>query len=338
MDPVSISAIVFLFGLVMKFRQEQLDECRTGRDDCEKHRRAQQDQLDALIAGDPEAARAKRASVLDAPQRPRQRRSWRMWAVAFLALAAVAGVVACGQTKSVSSPPEVPAEIEARDLAQQHTAELRAAIDHESAAAALVAAGNPTAAEPHRIEAERHRALAAEIATLRAAAEARIADQQRELDRRTAEIERQADARAAARRQAEDDRWMRLIAGGGIFIAILAGVFLSRAPLPGWITAGAPLALAAGCAFLAVWPTIDRGLIEIVRWSLIVVAVVVALAVLALLASGLGVLVREVRTYADHAAEPGSAERQALDQASRERQPRLVRWLLDHCFRRTGST
>ena len=153
------------------------------------------------------------------------------------------------------------------------------------------------------------------------------------MDRRAAEIERQADERAAAKRQAEDDRWIRLIAGGGIFLAIVAAVFMRAANVPGFLATGAPAALAAGCAFLAVWPTIDRGLIEIIRWLLIVAAVLVGLGVLGLLAWAVRWLVREWQLYADSAAEPGSAERQALDKASRDRQPRVIRWLFDHFFR-----
>ena len=242
-------------------------------------------------------------------------------------------LAACGQADPQPRAPEVPAEIEVRDLAQQHIAALEAAIDQESAAAAAAAAGNIPEAEKHRLEAERHRALAAERAKLRQDAAARIAGQQQDMDRRAAAIERQADERAAIKRQAEDDRWIRLIAGGGIFLAIVAGVFLRFAGMPACLATGAPAALAAGCAFLAVWPTIDRSLVEIMRWLLIGAAVVVGLAVLGLLAWAVRWLVHEWRRYADHAAEPGSAERQELDAASRQRQPFVIRWLFDHFFR-----
>lgn len=243
----------------------------------------------------------------------------------LLALAALNG---CGDVPAPRAD-AVPAEVEAADLGARLTAERTAAAEAAAQAASLErrAAGttDPAKAADLRLEAERARlraeaatAKAAALADLRAQAQDRIAAERREIDARA-----ELAAKAAGEREAQADRDRdRRLAGWGVALAAVVAVGLRLAGLP-WAVAGLlPAAAAAGCLVLAAWSSVPW-LAVVLGWALAAVVLV----------GGGYVLARVVREWIAHSQDAASLGKDAADAASLARQPRWLRWILDHLIR-----
>lgn len=232
---------------------------------------------------------------------------------AFFLLAALAASLGCSR---YVPPVEVPAQKDAQELRSGERDAAERAAAAEADAAILRGHGRDKEAAAKADEARLLRAIAAEKARLAAAAEVRVASERVEI----------AAAEAAAARAA-DLRRVWWISALGIAGAVGAGFLLSRF-LPLNVAIGIPGAVLGFCIALSLWATWGA-------WILAACGVLVLLAAAGVLAHVLRWAIAEWKTSADTAAEPGSAERQALDKASRDRQPALVQWFLDHVFRRS---
>lgn len=250
-------------------------------------------------------------------------------------------LVLLGLTACVSPPPPperetVPAAAEAQRLRATEppaAAEVRDLRRDELVAARAAA---QAAAVGNEAQAASHRRLAEELARLRAAAESRAVHQrqqmdalateadrravseQADLDQRAADALQRADARQTEARRQSDRRW----AGWGLALAVVAGVALHLAGFPLWLSSGVPAAVAAGCLTLAAWSAVPW--LANVLGMLLAISVVIAL----------GMLVRQVvREWTDYAGRLATIHPQGkieADDASRRRQPPVVRWLVDH--------
>jgi ABC-type nickel/cobalt efflux system permease component RcnA len=207
-----------------------------------------------------------------------------------------------------------PAEAEVAELRRQ---ELLAA----NAAAQATASGDSRTAQASA-------RLAAELGRIRSDAELRAAEQQAALDRRVAAAERQAAAdreaeRQTAARDADDASRRALIRWSALGLAASAAcaVALLVLRLPPLIAVGLPAAVAAGSITLAAWLAVP--------WLAVALGCALGLGILALLAWLVRHLVHEWTDYADrlHIALPEA--KMAADVASRCRQPRLIRSVLD---------
>ena len=229
-------------------------------------------------------------------------------------LAALVGLIFLASFKGCDSRPmTVPADTAAQELRTgERDASEKAAIA-EAEAVALMRQGRDKEAAAKVADARLLRAIQAERNKLAANAETR------------AKSERQEIAEAAiAAGKAADQRRVWWISGLGLAASLAAAVLLARF-LPLQVALGIPAAGAAFSVALAFWATWGA-------WILATVGILLLIAAGYLLARLLRVAIAEWSKTADHAAEPGSTERQEPDKASRARQPALERWILDHVF------
>lgn len=233
---------------------------------------------------------------------------------------AIAGlVVGCGHTTPPPAPPslpETPAQKTATDLTQR---EIAAAV----AAADATASGN-------QAEAARQRAIADELHRLRLDAEARAKAERTELAELTTKAEADAQRRSEDHQRAEDRRRAMAFAGLGIALALAAGGLLLWLGTPAKLALGIPGAVIVACLSGSAWFAAG----DVLLWVLGSLAVLAVLASAALATWVAIHLARETQHYAASAADPGTAEREALDTASLARQPAIVRWLISHVFTR----
>jgi hypothetical protein len=178
-------------------------------------------------------------------------------------------------------------------------------------AAGLAAA--EAAAKGDEPEAAYQRRLAAAIAPLREAAEARQRSQQAELDAIAARERTAARQDAEAEQLAKDRRWSMIGVAG--CAAVLVGLLVMG--VPPLLAVGLPAAAACGLIVLA-------GLSS-VPWLATAIGLAIACLVLVGLAGLAVYIAREWRRHADDADRLG---REAADAASLARQPLPLRWLV----------
>lgn len=163
-------------GVYVKYlHAEQLRECREGRDKCEQVSKAQQEQIDALIDGDPELAKAKRHTdehpvQKDPPKRKGRIRAWvRGFAIAMVGIF----MVGCSVTRPAVDLAEKLADATHQKIEAEHRADdaIKTSSDAHMAAAGARAEARAARAladerdgEAKRLEAEEKALRAQEIA------------------------------------------------------------------------------------------------------------------------------------------------------------------------------
>jgi len=246
----------------------------------------------------------------------------RDFAILFGAILLLAILLACGQGAD-ARPVPVPAQVTADKIEDEIMDETREAVAASHAAAAAEqasaipgltldqVAGKRAEADRQRSAAERHRALAAELAKLRDAALARADDERKELDRR-----------AAAAEKAADDRRLSWLAGISIALSVGAAGLLTWLGVPLRISLNFPGAVMVAALTLSAWVAAGA-------WIGLLLGVAMILGIIGALVALVAGLIREWHHAAESASEPGSAERDALDAASKARQSPWMRWILD---------
>ena len=312
-----LGVIVTLAGIAWAQLNKRLDACELEKLSMKQEIASLQEQIDALCDQDIERAQSKRITKTVPALVPRRRRSYFVFGTGTLLIFAALVLAAC---RSDNAPVErtriiAPATEQARDLRQVETAAALAAADAKG--------------RGDQVEVARQTAIAAEAHRLATEAEARAIGQQDEIDQRLA-VQRKADADQLQRDQeAATARRLRLFAGLGIAGAIVAAIVLRGLGLPPMIATLLPTALAAGCGFLVVWPTIALRLVAFLDRALVVVGWLLALGLLAALAVLVRWLFREWHAYSGRLRTLDVDTALAEDAASRERQPAFVRWLID---------
>lgn len=159
------------------------------------------------------------------------------WAIVLLLM-----LTGCGSDDAPPQRPaqEPPAAAQARDLGERERA-------------ARLDAINATTKEEY----ERQTAIANELAKLRAEAERRVLDQQREIDGRARAAQKDADERASRLQAASDRRWAILAAASASAAAVAAGIvlaYLGMRGLAALIAIAVPAAAAVGVGILSAGP------------------------------------------------------------------------------------